>query len=271
MLLARHVLRIVTVGLLVAVLCGCAGEAQPRDDAEVVAALRETLGRLGTRDGEAFRAGFTARGFEDFTHEWWGVTGDLEAAGLDLDTAVAGDAYRSEAANVASGSESRVEVHVREQGRPDLSQDRFVLVRSKGRWLIDGVDRGAASPPVPAGYLTVPVEVREYAIDVADSLPSLPRATAFVARNDGNLEHDIALLWLDGSVPTEGFFFGVAEAWPPMLDFYGSIRVAPGETGRLIPRQLLEHLDGRYVLFCTIGERGPSHARLGMLVELEPR
>lgn len=268
MLLEHYVLRILIVALLVALLGGCADDVRPRDDIEVVAALSETLGRLGTRDGEGFRAGFTARGFTDFTHEWWGVTGDLAAAGIDLDTAVAEDSYRSEALSVATGSGSRVEVHVREHGRPDLTEDRFVLVRSKGRWLIDGVGRGGASPPVPAGYFSVPVEVREYGIQVAGRLPSLPQATAFVVRNDGNLEHDIALLWLDGSVPTEGFFFGVAEAWPPMLDCYGSIRVAPGETGRLIPRRPLEHLDGRYVLYCTISERGPSHAQLGMLVEL---
>lgn len=251
---------------------GCGDDDAPDGGSdEAVAALEATLARLGTRDGEGFRAGLTARGLEDFARHEWGVSADHFREPRALDDAVEQSVYAVEAIRLTQESHSRLEIGVLRKGQPDFSEDRFALRRSnRGQWRIDSFSPRSDSPAVPAGYEQVQVEVREYALDSGD-LPLLPQTTAFAVRNGGTVEHDIALLWLHARVPTEGFFFGVAEAWPPMLELYGSVRVAPGDTVHLIPRKPLEQRDGRYVLFCTIGERGPSHARLGMLEELPAR
>lgn len=269
MLLRRVFIGPIVLGLLFGCAAACGDDdSSSKYEAEAIAALRATLAKVGTRDGDGFRAGFTTQGFEDFARHEWGVPSSVVSATAALDDTVEHSVYFVDSLWVTDGSASHVAIAVQEGTRDGLSQDQFVLTRVRGGWLIDVYDPRTISPAVPPGYQRSDVAVREYEITSYAGLPPLPASAAFTIRNDGDFEHDIMLLWLSARVPTEGFFFGVAEAWPPLMEPYGGIRVAPGETARLIPRQPLEHRDGRYVLFCTLGERGLSHARLGMLLEL---
>jgi hypothetical protein len=247
---------------------GCDDDAPPREEIEAIeAAVRNSIGHFNAADAEAFRTSFTERGFAQFVGEHWVVPLESMSSNEHLSSGLAESQFElGSFTNSAIGGES-ASTDVMRGGFESLTGDRFELRYEGGRWLIDGYDNSSVSPDVPDGYSTVDVRLRELSIELRDPVTETG-STAFVLRNDGELEHNISLFWLSADISTESFLFGNGYIPFDYFKSYGSIEVDPGETANLVPREELQHRDGRYVLICGMDwETGRTHGHRGMLEE----